>query len=466
MNKKISLWELVFMNVSALYGIRWIAKSTASSFGLGLGAIPTWIIITFIFFVPISLMCAELTSTYPKDGGMYEWVKQAYGEKYGFIVSWLNWIARVFWYTAFLTFFSVNITFVIGKPELAQNKSFIFIFSLVVFWIVSYISTKGMTFGKFFTNIGAFGSTIPTIILMLLAFFGVILGKHNIASDYSLHNFIPKINADSLIAISTIMFGLSGAEITANFVTEIEDARKNFPRAIIISAAITSLLYVLGSLAMTIVLDPKDITASRGLLDAIATISSSWGIGQWLVMLVAFGISLASFGAVIVYTASAIKMLFGSVKEGVFPEKLTKLNSHGIPERAVLFQTILVTIIMILTEFLPGVDIIYNILVTMTSLVSLFPYVMLIFAYIKLKKTHPNVDKQFSMAKKNSTCIWISYMTLIVTIAGVVLSLVPIMDTLMANIWYEIELIGGSILFVSMGFWLWNNYEKRSGNNE
>ncbi len=54
------------MNVSALYGIRWIAKSTASSFGLGLGAIPMWLLFSFIYFVPGALICAELASTYQK----------------------------------------------------------------------------------------------------------------------------------------------------------------------------------------------------------------------------------------------------------------------------------------------------------------------------------------------------------------------------------------------------------------
>ena len=71
--KKIGLWSLVFMNVSALYGIRWIAKSTASSFGLGLGAIPMWLLFSFIYFVPGALICAELASTYQKgDGGLYD----------------------------------------------------------------------------------------------------------------------------------------------------------------------------------------------------------------------------------------------------------------------------------------------------------------------------------------------------------------------------------------------------------
>ena len=85
-DKRITFGELVFMNISALYGIRWIAKSTSDSFGLGLGAIPTWVIFMFIFFVPQALMCAELASAYPSDGGMGEGVKIAYGTKYGFMV--------------------------------------------------------------------------------------------------------------------------------------------------------------------------------------------------------------------------------------------------------------------------------------------------------------------------------------------------------------------------------------------
>ena len=79
--KKISFPELVLMNISALYGIRWIAKSTSESFGLGLGAIPAWAVFMVIFFIPQALMCAELASSYPSDGGLGEWVKIAFGTK-------------------------------------------------------------------------------------------------------------------------------------------------------------------------------------------------------------------------------------------------------------------------------------------------------------------------------------------------------------------------------------------------
>ena len=99
---KIRFWDLVFINVSALYGIRWLAKSTASSFGLGLGAIPMWLIFSIIFFIPQALMAAEFASKYTSDGGIYDWVKRSFGERWGFLVSWLNWTSRVFLFSSIL----------------------------------------------------------------------------------------------------------------------------------------------------------------------------------------------------------------------------------------------------------------------------------------------------------------------------------------------------------------------------
>lgn len=115
------------MNVSALYGIRWIAKSTSDSFGLGLGAIPMWVIFMLVFFIPQALMCAELASAYPTDGGLNDWVKIAFGTKYGFLVSWMHWTALIFWYASFLTFLAINFSYMIGRPELADNKAFVLI---------------------------------------------------------------------------------------------------------------------------------------------------------------------------------------------------------------------------------------------------------------------------------------------------------------------------------------------------
>lgn len=462
--KKIGFWALVFMNVSALYGIRWIAKSTAANFGLGLGAIPMWVLFSFIFFVPAALICAELAATYPTDGGLYEWVKEAYGKKTGFMVSWLNWSAKIFWYSSFLTFMMVNITYAIGKPALADNKLLVTAASIIIFWILSFLSCKGMIFGKVFTNTGALGSTIPTVILIVMAFITVaVLKKQPSASVYSVANMIPKLNTDSMVAISAIMFGMAGAETTANFISEIDEPHKNFPRAIVAAAAIVGLLYVLGSIAITSILPIDKITASKGVLDALNAASLSLGLGTWLTQILAFGITVSILGAIILYIASPIKMLFGSIEKGIFPQTITAVNAHNIPQNAVLLQAALVTVLMVATSVMPSVDAIYNVLVTMTALTSLFPYILLFGAYIKLRKTRPNEHRPYQIAKNTGTAVIIAYMVLTVTVFGIVMSAAPVMPTLMENIIYECEMIGGAVVVILAGLLLWKRYEKNRG---
>ena len=464
--KKIGLWDLVFMNVSALFGIRWIAKSTASSFGLGLGAIPAWVVFAFIFFVPCALVCAELASTYPRDGGMYEWVKEAYGEKYGFMVSWLNWTAKILWYTSFLTFLTVNVAFAVNMPELSENKPFVLIVSLAVFWVLSFICTKGMSCGKIFTNVGALGSTVPAVLLIVMAFGALIFGGRESVSQYTIETLTPVLNWDTLGAISTVMFAYEGAEVTANFVTEMENPRRDFPRAIVIAAAIVAGLYVLGSVAITTILPTDQITASQGILVSLATISAYFGLGPWFMQLVALGISISVFGAIILYIGSPIKMLFGSVRKGIFPESLTQTNSHNIPEKAVYLQAVIVTVIILGTQFIPTVDAIYNVLVTMTALTALFPYVLLFMAYIKLRKTRPDEERPYEVSKNVNTAVSVAGLLMGLTILGVILSASPVMKTFEDNVIYEAEMILGAIFIIVVGLGIWNRFVKRTGFKE
>lgn len=140
------------------------------------------------------------------------------------------------------------------------------------------------------------------------------------ASTYTVDTLIPRLNADSFASVSSVMFALAGAEISANFVTEVEDVKKTFSRATIIAAALVGGLYVLGSVAITMVLSPEKITASQGILEALSVVAVSLGIGLWFIKIVAFGISLSVIGTIIINIASPVRMLFGSVQKGIFSE--------------------------------------------------------------------------------------------------------------------------------------------------
>ncbi|MCF4151526.1 amino acid permease [Dethiosulfovibrio sp. F2B] len=314
----------------------------------------------------------------------------------------------------------------------------------------------------FFIFVGALGSTIPAILLIAMGFVSVFVFGHQSASVYTVQSMMPQLNVNSFVAISSVLFALGGAETTANFVTEMENPKKDFPRAILIAACLISGLYILGSVAITMILPTSEITASQGILVALSQVASHLGVGTWFIKLVAFGITLSVLGAIILYIGSPIKMLFCSVPKGVFPEKLTESNEHNIPVRAVYLQATIVTIILLAINLLPSVDIIYNVLVTMTALTSLFPYILLFTSYIKLRRTRPDEVRPYVIAKDANTAILIASVVMVVVIGGILLPLAPAMPTLRENVIYEIEIIGGAVVVIFSGLWIWRKFVKRT----
>ena len=85
-------------------------------------------------------------------------------------------------------------------------------------------------------------------------------------------------------------------------------------------------------------------------------ISNCLEVPQFFVQIVAFGITLSIFGAVVLYIAQPTKMLFGYSEPGIFPEKITKKNEHDIPEKAILFQAILVSLLLAGVAVFPAVE--------------------------------------------------------------------------------------------------------------
>ena len=458
-NKKITFWELVMLNISALFGIRWIARSTSDTY-LGLGAIPMWVLMMFLFFVPQAFMCAEMAASYPHDGGLAYWVKVAFGTKYGFLVSWMHWTALIFWFASFLTFFSVNATYMVGRPDLANNKLLVLIMSIAIIWILSIASMKGMEFGKYLTSAGSLGSTVPTVCLIVMSFLAVvILKKAPSASVYSVATMTPKLTMSSLVEISSIMFSYTGAQLAANFISEMENPQKNYPKAIITAAAIIGVLYVIGSTALTMLLPTSKIQSSTGVLDALTRACELLGVPMVFVQVVAFGIALSVLGALVLYIAQPTKMLFGFVEPGVFSERITKVNEHGIPTKAIVFQATLISVLLIGVSYLPGVEAIYNMLVTMTALTTLFPYVFLFLAYGKIKREKEDLDGLYVMTKNKKLAAVVTYSVFALCVFAIICAALPIMGNTHDNIIYEAEMIGGSVLIVASGLLIW----KRSG---
>src|SRR3990167_2681902 len=136
-NKKIGLFVLMMFIVGSIDSLRNMPSNAL--FGAPLIFFFVAAAITFLF--PIALISAELTSYHTEKNGIYQWIKEAFGERVAFLGIWLQWINTATWYPSILSFIAGGIAYLLD-PSLATNKLFAVIVILTVFWSLTLLSVK------------------------------------------------------------------------------------------------------------------------------------------------------------------------------------------------------------------------------------------------------------------------------------------------------------------------------------
>ncbi|RHW65409.1 amino acid permease [Clostridium botulinum] len=471
MKKSLTFKDMVLMTMTAILGLRWVAVSAK----YGASCAVLWGIAALLFFIPSALVAAELGGKYPEQGGLSVWVTKAYGEKMGFLVSWLNWVSKLFFYPGFVTYAAVTFAYVID-PSLANNKLYNLFMVLGIFWFITIWSFRGTGNSKIFAVIGGLvGSVLPALLIIILGYASAFVLKRPLATTYTLQGMIPDFtNIANLALLSSVMFGLTGAEVTAAFAGEVEDAKKTIPKAIIFCAIFITILYILCSSAITFVVSPEKIGAANGLIEAFRLITEQFGIGQWFLTLMAVLMTIEALGGVSLYIMSPITMLFETSKNGVLPPFLTKTNKNGVPINALLVQGIGISIVIIITTLLPTVNAIYSILIIMTAITGLIPYLLMFASYIRLKKMEKlqakgeSTEEFYEISKSKQFSTFVSIVGLISVIFGIVTSFFPPSDytTTGQIVFFELLSIGGPILLSWIGWRMFSKYEQRRDTSE
>ena len=442
-NKVLGLKDVTIMAVTANFGIRWIPIAAL----LGASAVFFWILGALIFFLPLVVISAQLSRKYPNEGGMYAWTKLALGEKSGFMVAWLYWVNTIFYYPAVLIFLATNFAYFIGKPELINNHYFITIIVLVAFWLITIISFYGLKVNKYLVDVGGIlGSFIPAFVIIVLGF-AAYFSTGKSATDFSLGSFIPHDNVlNSLSTLTIIMFAMAGIEIIPTFANSVKNVKKNLYYGLILSAIILLLLYIFGTVALNLVASPDSINGAAGLMQAFEIIGQRFDLA-WFPRFMAFLLTFAEFAAVSIWLLAPVIMFFKCTPKGILPDWLHKTNKHDSPKNALVFMGILVTIIVLLTNFLPSVNVMYQVLILMATVLYFIPYLYLVITYIKLMD--------------NSYRYVLGVLVFISTSLGILFSFQPpsdITSTQEIKI-YELELLFGPLAFILIG-WLLYKFRK------
>ena len=167
---KLGVFTLAIMNVTAVVSLRGLPAEAV----YGLSSAFYYLFAAIVFLIPTSLVAAELAAMFQdKQGGVFRWVGEAYGKKWGFLAIWVQWIESTIWYPTVLTFGAVSIAF-IGMNDahdmtLASNKMYTLVVVLIIYWLATFISLKGLSWvGKVAKVGGIVGTIIPAALLIIL----------------------------------------------------------------------------------------------------------------------------------------------------------------------------------------------------------------------------------------------------------------------------------------------------------
>ncbi len=367
---------------------------------------------TFIFLIPAALVSAELGGAFgDKGGGVYTWVKEAFGSRWGFVAIWLQWIQNVVWYPTVLAFSAAAMAYVVGKPEFANNGPYVGAFCIVAYWIATLITLRGVSaVAKVTSWAFLWGTVLPGVVIAVLALIWIAQGNpiailHPVATDapsvmslvggHPHPRYFPFITGMGDIAfLAGIILLFAGVEVHAVHANEMSNPARQFPIAMLVASVLIILLFTLGSFAVATVLPNQDINLQEGLMKAFQQIFTRLGI-DWATPIICLLLAFGGIGGVMAWISGPSRGLLWTAQEGEIPPLLAKTNKNGVQINILIVQGVIVTLLAVTYFVMADVSVAFFLLSAMTITLYLIMYMLMYAAAIRLRYSQPELKRSY-----------------------------------------------------------------------
>ncbi len=441
--KTLGVFSLVMINIIAVDSLRTLPFSAEYGFSL----VFYYILGAIVFLLPIAFVAAELATGWSSKGGIYIWVREAFGEFWGFMVIWLQWVYNIIWYPTILSFVVGAMAYMIN-PHLVNDKTYMLTMVLIIFWGATIINCFGMRISSIFSSVAALGGTlIPMLFIIILGAIWCFEGRPEQIS-FSWHTFLPDISSiKNVVFLSAILFGLIGVEMSSVHADEVDNPGKSYPRAILISTVIILLTLVFASLAIAIVVPQEKLNIVTGLIQAFQIFFASFNM-RWMDPIITLLIIIGGIGGVAAWIIGPTKGLLVATQDGSAPPIFAKTNKKGVPIVILFMQAIIFSIICGVFLLMPSVTSSYWVLTAMTAQLAMMVYITIFAAGIYLRYKRPDVKRAYKIPG-GKIGMWVAGVFGICSSSGaIILGFIPPSQIQVGNLFtYEAILIVGMIVF-------------------
>ena len=388
-SKYMSIMQLAMLTVVAVASLR----SLPAIATYGLGSVTLFIVPALLFLIPTALVAAELATAW--KGGVFTWVREAFGEQAGFVAIWLQWIQNVVWYPTQIAFIAASLSFVVGNPDLANNGLYTAIIILVLYWGSTLIALAG---GKLFANIGSWSGIFGTILpALLLIIFGVIWLGSGEPSQTSLEPAAvvpPWTGIAAIVLVVSNVLAYAGMEVNAVHANDLENPGKEFPKSILVATLLILGVFIFPTVAIAVAVPQGDLGVTNGINLAFKAFFDQWGM-SWGTPLISLLIALGAFASVVTWIAGPSRGLLAAARIGLLPPYLQRRNKAGVQSGILAVQGGIVSLLAVLFVLVPNGNTAFIAIVGMAAALYLIMYMMMFAAAIRLRRTQPDVVRTY-----------------------------------------------------------------------
>jgi amino acid transporter len=445
--KTMGIFSMTLFAVSAMITLDTVATSSA----LGVQSITLFILFAIVFFVPYGLVAAELGSGWPEEGGIYVWVREAYGQRWGTFTAWLYWVNVAYWAPAVFVVFAGTLATAFW-PGMSRGWEEFIVIALI--WVMVGIGILPMSLSKWVNSASA---AVKVAVLVMIGLIGaVFVVRNGAANSFAPSAWVPSFGANwSFLPI--IIYNFMGFELMSSAAGAVKNPRRDIPRMLLFAGAIIVGAQLLGNFGILAAIPLKNLSIVSGMADAMKlSFDAVLGGAATVIYDVFIVLLLFSFiGNMVTWSIGANHSMASTGLDRSAPGVFGHVNKRFLtPDYAFVLMGVLATALTIVNyAFFATKESVFWSIFALSSIVFLFPYVLMFPALLVLRRKQPDTPRPYRVPGGKAGA-WVS---VLLTMSGVISAIVLFFylvpeGTPKATYW--IVTAGGTAISMLIGWWL------------
>ena len=395
LKKSLFRFDLIFFTVCAILAIDTIGQSAS----YGSQAIFWLIVSAATFLIPYGLLTSELGTTFPVEGGPYEWVRLAFGHMAGAITAVLYWLSNPIWLGGTLAATAIAALDALWGTKIGGNTGLSIIVGLAFIWVAVTMNILSLRSMKWVPNLGAI---VKLGLFGLFALLVIVSGtQHGFKGN--LGGMFDGLGPAFIGVIGVLVFQWVGFELTSNASEEMENPQRDIPRAVTLSGIISTLGYAVPIIGVILVLSGDQITNVSGFVAGYQTVvSDALGSTSANVLngIVGAAVVFALLSSGTVWLMGSDRLMAIGALAGSGPRSLGYFSKRfGTPVPVNVVSGILASLFLIANFLITGGSLknFFTIVLGLVISTTTFSYVLVFPALVVLRRKYPNARRPYKI---------------------------------------------------------------------